>query len=184
MVPELVRKQLQLLKELAPNIYRVALLSNPANSAHALAISDARVAAALLGLQLQLVGVRGPADIESAFATMAAERADAVIVLVDSMLIDHRTRLAGIATRLRLPMLSATTETVAAGGLMAYGPNVRDMFRRAAFYVDKILNGANPGELPIEQPTTFELAINLRTARALGMTIPQSLMLRADEVIQ
>ena len=184
MVPDLVGKQLEILKEVAPRISRVAVLSNPANPAHALAIRDAKVAAGSLGVQLQLVEARGPSEIESAFAAMATERAGAVIVLVDSMLIDHRTRIADLAARRRLPTVSATMETAAAGGLMAYGPSVRDMFRRAAAYVDKILKGAKPAELPIEQPTTFELVINLRTARALGLTIPQSVLLRVDQVIQ
>ncbi len=184
MVPELVGKQLEVLKEVAPKISRVALLSNPANPAHALAIRDVKVAARSLRVQLQLLEARGPSEIESAFATMTTERAGAVIVLVDSMLIDHRTRIADLAARRRLPTVSATIETAQAGGLMAYGPSVRDMFRRAAAYVDKILKGAKPADLPIEQPTKFELVINLRTARALGLTIPQSVLLRADQVIQ
>ncbi|MGH2360820.1 MAG: ABC transporter substrate-binding protein, partial [bacterium] len=184
MVPELVGKQLEVLKEVAPKISRVALLSNPANPAHALAIRDVKAAARSLGVQLQLLEARGPSEIESAFAAMTTERAGAVIVLVDSMLIDHRTRIADLAARRRLPTVSATIETAEAGGLMAYGPSVRDMFRRAAAYVDKILKGAKPADLPIEQPTKFELVINLRTARALGLTIPQSLLFRADEVIQ
>jgi putative ABC transport system substrate-binding protein len=184
MVPELVGKQLEVLKEVAPKISRVAILSNPANPAHALAIRDVKVAARSLGVQLQLLEARGPSEIESAFAAMTIERAGAVILLVDSMLIDHRTRIADLAARRRLPTVSATIETAEAGGLMAYGPSVRDMFRRAAAYVDKILKGAKPADLPIEQPTKFELVINLRTARALGLTIPQSVLLRADQVIQ
>jgi putative ABC transport system substrate-binding protein len=184
MVPELVGKQLEVLKEVAPKISRVAILSNPANPAHAFAIRDVKVAARSLGVQLQLLEARGPSEIESAFAAMTTERAGAVIVLVDSMLIDHRPRIADLAARRRLPTVSATIETAEAGGLMAYGPSVRDMFRRAAAYVDKILKGAKPADLPIEQPTKFELVINLRTARALGLTIPQSVLLRADQVIQ
>jgi putative ABC transport system substrate-binding protein len=184
MVPDLVGKQLELLKEVAPKISRVALLSNPANPAHALAIRDVEVAARSLGVQLQLLEARGPGEIESAFAAMTTERAGAVIILVDSMLIDHRTRIADLAARRRLPTVSATIDTAEAGGLMAYGPSVRDMFRRAAAYVDKILKGAKPADLPIEQPTKFELVINLRTARALGLTIPQSVLLRADQVIE
>jgi putative ABC transport system substrate-binding protein len=184
MVPELVGKQLEVLKEVAPKISRVAILSNPANPAHALAIRDVKVAARSLGVRLQLLEARGPSAIDSAFAAMTTERAGAVIVLVDSMLIDHRTRIADLAARRHLPTVSATIETAEAGGLMAYGPSVRDMFRRAAAYVDKILKGAKPADLPIEQPTKFELVINLRTARALGLTIPQSVLLRADQVIQ
>jgi putative ABC transport system substrate-binding protein len=184
MVPELVGKQLELLKEVAPKISRVALLGNPANPAHALAIRDVKVAARSLGVQLQLLEARGSSEIESAFAAMTTERAGAVIVLVDSMLIDHRTRIEDLAARRRLPTVSATIETAEAGGLMAYGPSVRDMFRRAAAYVDKILKGTKPADLPVEQPTKFELVINLRTARALGLTTPQSVLLRADRVIQ
>ncbi len=184
MVPELVGKQLEVLKEVAPKISRVALLSNPANPAHALALRDVKVAARSLGVQLQLLEARGPSEIESAFAAMTTERAGAVIVLVDSMLIDHRTRIADLAARRRLPTVSATIETAEAGGLMAYGPSVRDMFRRAAAYVDKLLKGAKPADLPIQQPTRFELVINLKTAKALGLTIPQSILLRADQVIE
>jgi putative tryptophan/tyrosine transport system substrate-binding protein len=184
MVPELVGKQLEVLKEVAPKISRVAILSNPANPAHALAIRDVKVAARSLGVQLQLLEARGPSEIESAFAAMTTERAGAVIVLVDSMLIDHRTRIADLAVRRRLPTVSATIETAEAGGLMAYGPSVRDMFRRAATYVDRILKGAKPAELPIEQPTKFELVLNTKTARALGLTISPSVLGRADEIIQ
>ena len=184
MVPDLVGKQLQLLKEVDPKISRAALLLNPANPAHALAIRDVNVAMRSLGMQLQLVEVRGPSELESAFAAMTTERAGAVVVLVDSMLIDHRTRIADLAARHRLPAVSATIETAEAGGLMAYGPSVRDMFRRAAAYVDKILKGAKPADLPIEQPTKFELVVNLNTAKALGLTIPQSVLLRADELIR
>jgi putative ABC transport system substrate-binding protein len=184
MVPDLVGKQLELLKEVAPKISRAALLLNPANPAHALAIRDVNVAVRSLGIQLQLVEARRPSELENAFAAMTTERAEAVIVLVDSMLIDHRTRIADLAARHRLPTVSATIETTEAGGLLAYGPSVRDMFRRAAAYVDKILKGAKPADLPIEQPTKFELVINLRTAKALGLTIPQSVLLRADQVIQ
>jgi putative ABC transport system substrate-binding protein len=184
MVPDLVGKQLELLKEVTPKISRVALLSNPVNPAHALAIQDVKVAARSLGVRLQLLEARGPSEIESAFGAMTTARAGAVIILVDSMLIDHRTRIADLAARHRLPAVSATIETAEAGGLMAYGPSVRDMFRRAATYVDKILKGAKPADLPIEQPTKFELVINLRTAKVLGLTIPQSVLLRADLVIQ
>jgi putative tryptophan/tyrosine transport system substrate-binding protein len=184
MVPDLVGKQLELLKEVAPKISRVALLGNPANPAHAPTIRDVQVAARALGVQLQLREARGPDEIESAFAAMTTERAGAVIVLVDSMLIDHRTRIADLAARRRLPTVSATSETAEAGGLMAYGPSVRDMFRRAAAYVDKILKGTKPADLPVEQPTKFELVINVRAAKALGLTVPQSVLLRADRLIE
>ena len=183
MVPDLVGKQLEILKEVAPRISRVALLSNPANPAHAVALRDVKDAARALGVQLQLLEARGPSEIDSAFVAMTTERVGAVIVLVDSMLIDHRARIADLALRRRLPAVSATIETAEAGGLIAYGPSVRDMFRRAATYVDKLLKGAKPADLPIEQPTRFELVINLKAAKLLGLTIPQTLLLRADEVI-
>ena len=184
MVPELVGKQLEVLKEVAPKISRVALLGNPANAGNAPQVRHAQNAARALGMRLQSLEARGPSEIESAFAAMTTERAGAVIVLIDSTLIDHRTRIADLAARRRLPMVSGTIETAEAGGLIAYGPSVRDMFRRAAAHVDKILKGAKPADLPIEQPTKFELVINLRTAKALGLTIPQSVLLRADQVIQ
>ena len=176
-------KHLGLLKEVVPKISRVAVLGNPANPGTAPQLREAKAAAQTLGLQLHAVEARGPGELDRAFAAMTTERAGAVIVLVDSMLIDHRPRIADLAARRRLPTVSATIETAEAGGLMAYGPSVRDMFRRAAGYVDKILKGATPGDLPIEQPTKFELVINLRTAKVLGLTIPQSVLLRADQVI-
>jgi len=184
MVPELVGKQLELLKQVVPNISRVALLGNPANAGNAPQVRHAQNAARALGIRLQSLKARGPGEIESAFAAMTTERAGAVIVLIDSTLIDERTRIADLAARRGLPMVSGTIEIAVAGGLMAYGPSVRDMFRRAAAHVDKILKGAKPANLPIEQPTKLELVINLRTAKALGLTIPPALMLRADEVIE
>ena len=184
MVPELVGKQLEILKEVAPKISRVALLGNPANAGNASQVRHAQNAARALGMRLQSLEARDPSEIESAFAAMTTERAGAVIVLIDSTLIDHRKRIADLAARRRLPMVSGTIETAETGGLMAYGPSVRDMFRRAATHVDKILKGAKPADLPIEQPTKFDLVINLRTAKALGLTIPQSVLLRADQVIQ
>jgi ABC-type uncharacterized transport system substrate-binding protein len=184
MVPELAGKQLELLKEVVPKLSRVALLSNPANPAHTVALKDVKVAARSLGVQLQVLEARGPKEIDSAFAAIATDRGGAVIVLVDSMLIDHRRRIVELAARRGLPTVSATIETAEGGGLMAYGPSVREMFRRAATYVDKILKGAKPGDLPIEQPTKFELVINLKTAKALGLTIPPSLLQRADQVIE
>jgi putative ABC transport system substrate-binding protein len=184
MVPDLIGKQLEVLKEVAPRISRVALLSNPANPAHALAVGDAKVAAGSLSVQFQLVEARGPSEIDSAFAAMTAERADAMIVLIDAMFIDHRARIADHAARRRLPTVSAAVDFATGGGLMTYGPSLRKMFGRAATYVDKILKGAKPAELPIEQPTTFELVINLKTAKTLGLTIPPSLLARADQVIE
>jgi putative tryptophan/tyrosine transport system substrate-binding protein len=181
---EWVAKQLELLKETAPKIRRVAILSNPANAYHQLAIREVNVAARSLGVQLQLVEARGPKEFDAAFAAMAKERVGALLVLSDSIFSSHRTRLADLAARSRLPAAYGIRESVEAGGLMSYGPSFLDFYRRAATYVDKILNGAKPGELPVEQPTKFELVINMKTAKALGLTIPQSLLVRADEIIQ
>jgi putative ABC transport system substrate-binding protein len=181
---EIFSKQLELLKETVPKVRRVAVLSNPAHPAHPLQIREVNIAARSLGLQLQLLEARGPNEFDGAFAAMAKERVEALLVVVDAMFILHRTRLADLAARSRLPAVYGTRESVEAGGLMSYGPSVRDLFRRSATFVDKILKGAKPGDLPVEQPTQFELVINLKTAKALGLRIPQSLLQRADEVIQ
>ncbi len=181
---EIVAKQLGLLKETIPKIRRVAILSNPANAYHQLAIREVNVAARSLGVQLQLLEARGPNEFDGAFAAMAKERVGALLVLSDAMLNSHRVRLADLAARSRLPAAYGVRESVEAGGLMSYGPSFLDLFRRAATYVDKILKGARPGDLPVEQPTKFELVINLKTAKALGLTIPPSLLQRADQVIE
>jgi putative ABC transport system substrate-binding protein len=181
---ELVGKQLELLKETVPKVRRVAVLWNPANPGHPPAIREVNVAARSLGVQLQLLEARGSNEFDGAFAAMAKERVGALLVLSDAMFALHRTRLADLAARSRLPAAYGTREMVEAGGLMSYGSSLRDLFRRAATYVDKILKGAKPGDLPVEQPTKFELVINIKTAKALGLTIPQSLLQRADEVIQ
>jgi ABC-type uncharacterized transport system substrate-binding protein len=185
MAPELVGKQLELLKEVVPKISRVALLGNAANNTgNTLQVRHAQDAAWALGVRLQPLEVRGPSEIERAFAAMTTERAGALIVFVDTMLLDHQTRIADLAARRHLPMVFAQIDQAEAGGLMAYGPSVSDRFRRAATYVDKILKGAKPGDLPVGQPAKFELVINLKTAKALGLTIPQSLLLRADQIIK
>ena len=181
---EIVAKQLELLKETVPKIRRVAILSNPANAYHQLAIREVNVAARSLGVQLQLLEARGPNEFDGAFAAMAKERVGALLVLSDAMLSSHRTRLADLAARSRLPAAYGVRESVEAGGLMSYGPSFLDFYRRAATYVDKILKGAKPGELPVEQPGKFELVINLKTAKALCLTIPPSLLQRADQVIE
>ena len=181
---ELFAKQLELLKETVPKIRRVAILSNPANAYHQLAIREVNVAARSLGVQLQLLEARGPNEFDGAFAAMVKERVGALLVLSDAIFSSHRTRLADLAARSRLPAAYGVRESVEAGGLMSYGPSFLDLFRRSAAYVDKILKGAKPGDLPVEQPTKIELVINLKTAKALGLTIPQSLLLRADEIIQ
>jgi len=177
-------KQLELLKETVPKIRRVAILSNPTNAYHQLAIREVNVAARSLGVQLQLLEARGPNEFDGAFAAMAKERVGALVVLSDAIFGSHQTRLADLAARSRLPAAYGVRESVEAGGLMSYGPSLLDSHRRAAAYVDKILKGAKPADLPVEQPTKFELVINLKTAKALGLTIPQSLLLRADQVIE
>jgi len=162
----------------------VAVLWNPGNPAQAIALRDIEAAARSLRLELQLIGVRGPGDFDAAFAAMAAQRADALLVVPDSLFNLHRARLAELAAKGRLPSMYGFRENVEAGGLMSYGPSIGAINRRAAFYVDKILKGAKPADLPVEQPTKFELVLNLKTAQALALTIPQSLLLRADEVIE
>jgi putative ABC transport system substrate-binding protein len=178
-------KQLELLKEVIPKVRRVAVLSNPSNSpAQPLIMSSVERAARSLGLQLQLLEARGPGEFDGAFAVMAKERAGALLVTGDPMFFLHRARLAELAVKNRLPSMSTQGQWVEAGGLMSYGPSFPDLYRRAATYVDKILKGARPADLPIEQPTKFELVINLKTAQALGLTIPRSLLQRADQVIE
>jgi putative ABC transport system substrate-binding protein len=177
-------KGLELLREAIPKVRRVAVLSNPAHPAHALAINNVKVAARSLRVQLQLVEARGPNEFDGAFAVMAKERVAAVLVLADSVFVFQRARLADLAARNRLPSMHGNKENVEAGGLMSYGPTNVDALRRAAGLVDKIFKGAKPADLPGEQPTKFEPVINLKTAKALGLTIPQSLLLRADQVIE
>jgi putative ABC transport system substrate-binding protein len=184
MAPDLVGKQLAILKEVVPTVSRVALLGNPVNTGNAPQLRHAQETARALGMRLQFLEARGPSEIDGAFAAMTRERAGAVIVLVDGMLADHRTRIADLAVKNRLPAVYGLSDYPEAGGLMAYGPSVLDRFRRAATYVDKILKGAKPAELPVEQPTKFELVINLKTAKALGLTIPQLLLQRAHQVIE
>jgi putative ABC transport system substrate-binding protein len=181
--PEVVGKQLEILKEVLPTVSRVTVLSNPANPAHALQVRAADVAAQALSVQLHLVEARGPDAFASAFAAMTSAHAGALLVLGDPMFADHRRRLAELAATSRLPTMYNLRAFVEAGGLMSYGPNHADQYRRAAAYVDKILKGAKPADLPVEQPTTFELAINLKTAQALGITVPPALLMLADEVI-
>ncbi|MFI5340198.1 MAG: ABC transporter substrate-binding protein [Candidatus Methylomirabilales bacterium] len=182
--PEMVGKQLELLKEIVPRVSRVAVLWNPTNTSHPLSLREAKVAARLLAVQLQTFEAQEPDDFERAFAAMTRERAGALLVLRDGMFLLHPRRIADLAAKSRLPVMYGGKDEVGNGGLVAYGPSLRDSFRRAATYVDKILKGAKPADLPVEQPTKFELVINLKTAKALRLTIPQSVLIRADEVIQ
>ncbi len=185
--PELVGKRLELLTQAVPGVSRVAVLRHPGTSGERTGkemLKEADVAGRALGVRLQFVEARGPADFDRAFSDMTRGRAGALTVLVSAMFVNERRRLVDLAAKNRLPAVYPWREYVDAGGLMAYGPNVADLFRRAATYVDKILKGAKPGDLPVEQPTKFELVINLKTAKALGLTIPQSVLGRADQVIQ
>jgi len=182
--PALVAKQLEMLKEVSPKASRVAALTNPANPGNAPQLRAAEVAAQRLGMQLQPVEARNPTELDSAFAAMTGQSVDAVIVLTDVIFNEHRGRIAELAAKGRLPAVYGLPEHVEAGGLMAYCASRAELFRRAATYVDKILKGAKPADLPIEQPTRFELIVNLRTARALGITIPASILVRADRVIE
>jgi len=181
---ELIGKELELLKETVPKVRRVAILWNPANPAHAIAVGHLKDAARSLGLQLQLLEARGPNDFDGAFAAMAKQRVDALLVVADTIFLVHRARLADLEAKYRLPSMHGLLQNVEAGGLMSYGPNTVATWRRAAFFVDRILKGIKPADLPVEQPTQYELVINVKTARALRLTIPPSLVLRADQVIE
>ena len=182
--PELVGKQLEMLKAIVPKSARVAVLENPTQPSHARAMQQAAVAARALGVKLQTLQARTPSEIETAFATMSSQRVDGVLVLRDAEFRAHRSQIVALAARRRLPAVYGLREEAEAGGLVAYGASVPELFRRAATYVDKILKGAKPADLPVEQPTKFELVINLKTAKALRLTIPSSLLVQADQVIQ
>ena len=185
MTAEVVGKSLELLREVVPQASRVAVLWNPNNVVfQGQMLRETEAAAGALGVQLQILGVRDSDALDPAFAAMAGERAGALLVLADPILAFHQARIVELAKKGRLPAMYGAKEYAAAGGLMAYAPNMMDQFRRAASYVDKILKGARPADLPVEQPTKFELVINLKTAKALGLTFPLSLLGRADEVIE
>jgi putative ABC transport system substrate-binding protein len=184
---ELVGKRLELLKQAVPGVDRVAVLRQPRALGERTAmdmLKAADVAARALGVQPQFIEAQGPDDFARAFADMTRARAGALTVLPSAMFLREHSRLADLAAKNRLPAVYVSREFVDAGGLMSYGANQSDLFRRAATYVDKILKGAKPGDLPVEQPTKFELVINLKTAKALGLTIPQSVLAHADETIQ
>ena len=179
---DLAGKRLALLKELLPRLSRVALLVRAASPANAQYVKDAELAAQTLGMQLQVLTVRGAGDLESVFS--AVQGAGALVQQDDAVFTAHRVQIAALALKKRLPMISGLNEFVEAGGLMAYGPHLGDLYRRAATQVDKILKGSKPADMFVELPTKFELVINLKTAKALGLTIPPSLLARADQVIE
>jgi putative ABC transport system substrate-binding protein len=184
---ELVGKRLELLTQAVPGVSRVAVLWLPGALGERTEkdmLKEAEVAAGALGVRLQVVEAREPADLDRAFSDMTRARADALTVLPSLMFLRERRRLVDLAAKHRLPAVYTVKEYVDAGGLMAYAPNLADVFRRAATYVDRILKGAKPADLPVQQSTKFELIINLKTAKALGLTIPPSLLARADQVIE
>jgi len=182
---EMSAKQLELLKVAAPQVSRVAVLYNPGNPVHAgPALDEAREAARTLAVELLAVDVRQPSELARAFSALTAWRAGALLILSDPVFGNELARLSKLAAQNRLPAMYSRREFAEVGGLLTYGPSFTDNFRRAASYVDKILKGAKPGDLPVERPTKFELVVNLKTAKALGLTLPPSLVLRADEVIR
>ena len=184
MAPETAAKGLELLKEAAPRITRVALLFNPDANTRRAELTAMEPVARALGLTLQPVGVRSPDDFTGAFSAMTAGRADALALFPDAVILMNVRRVADLALTHRLPSVGLIHRWPDAGGLMAYTVDIGPMFRRAATFVDKILKGAKPGDLPVEQATQFELILNLKTAKALGITFPQSVLLRADQVIE
>ena len=187
LTPELVAKHVELLKQAVPRVSRVAVLWHPAGmSEHQgkAMLKAAEGAARALGVRLQIVEARAPNDLDRAFSEMTRERAHALTVLSSPMFAQERTRLVDLAAKGRLPAVYPFRQAVEAGGLMSYAPNLTDQYRRAATYVAKILKGAKPGDLPVEQPTKFELVINVKAAKALGLTVPASVLARADEVIE
>ena len=184
MAPQLEGKRLELLREVIPTLYHFAAIWNPLNQYQVASEKAMRAAARMFGMHMQSLAVRNAGEIEDAFAAILREHPDALFVLADRLFLHHRARLMDFAAEHRLPGVHAYRELVEVGGLMSYGPSYSDMHRRAAIYVDKILHGAKPADLPIEQPTKFELVINLKTAKAMDLLLPPTLLSRVDEVIE
>jgi putative ABC transport system substrate-binding protein len=185
MAPDIAGKRLQLLKEAAPSVTRVAVLRrNPANPVMVSWWRETEAAAQVLGFMLRPFDVRQPDDLDSVLTAINRWSAHALVVMPDTMLLAERVRIADFALKNRLPTVHAPREEAVAGGLFSYGPSYTDLFQHAATSVDKILKGAKPADLPVKQPTKFELVINLKTAKALGLTIPSSVLARADEIIE
>jgi len=182
--PDLEGKRLELLREVVPKLSHVAFFLNPANAFHTASMRQARVAAQSLGIKLQPMEVNKSEQLDGAFASIVKEKPDALLILADRIFLHNRKRMMEFAIHQRLPSVNAYRELVEAGGLISYGPSYEDMHRRAAVYVDKILKGTKPADLPIEQPTKFTLLINLKTAKTLGLTVPPTLVARADELIE
>jgi putative tryptophan/tyrosine transport system substrate-binding protein len=181
---EMEGKRLELLREVVPAVSHIAVLWNAANPIQVIDEKQVRASAQVLRMKVLSLPVRADAEIETALGTIARQRPDALFVLADRLLLHHRTRLMDFAVHHRLPGVYAYRELVEAGGLMSYGPSYEDMHRRAAYFVDRILKGANPGDLPVERPAKFDLVVNLKTAKALGLTIRQSVLVRATDVLQ
>ena len=184
LAPEISGKQIEILKEVVPRISRVAVIGNSTRSATSLAFKEMELAAGVLKVQLQYLDVRDPKDIETAFGAASKGRADAIVVLGSPVLNLRRTQIADLAVKNRMPGVYAQPEFIDAGGLMYYGASFTDIFQRAATYVDKILKGAKPADLPIEQPIKFEFVVNLKAAKQIGLTIPPNVLVRADRVIK
>jgi len=181
---DLPGKELELLKEIVPHLSRVAVLFNPTNTSHAPLVKELEAAAAILRIRVQSFSVRAPDEIESAFAKMATDPAEALVILDDPLMSVQRRGIVELAMLQRLPTVSTERSYAEAGALLSYGASFSDLFRRAATYVDKILKGAKPADLPVERPTKFQLAVNLKTAKTLGLVIPATMLARADEVIE
>jgi putative ABC transport system substrate-binding protein len=184
LAPEISGKQLELLKEIVPRLSRVAVFGTSTNSGNAQTLREVELAAKAFGVKLQYLDVLIPKDIETAFRAASKGHADAVLMLPGSVLVLQRAQLADLAAKNRLPVIYPQADYTEAGGLMYYGANTADLFRRAATYVDKILRGAKPADLPVEQPKTFEFIINLKAAKQIGLTIPPNVLARADKVIK
>jgi putative ABC transport system substrate-binding protein len=182
--PELAAKRLEIAKEVIPDLARVAIIWNPNNASVVLRFRETLAAAQMLGIALESIEVRQPADFENGLQRAAHQGAAALITTEDTLLLGNRASIVRLAMRHRLPTISGLRQFADIGGFLSYGPSSLDLWRRATGYVDKILNGADPADLPVEQPTRFELVINLKTAKALGLTVPPTLLARADEVIE
>jgi putative ABC transport system substrate-binding protein len=184
MAPDLVGKQFEMLRQAAPEVSRVALLWNPVNPGSAPQLREAEAAARALGVRLQVLEARAPHEIDTAFAVMTKERTRALVILADAILYNQRKQIAELAEKSRLASVSALHDYAKAGGLIEYGADFFALERSAAIFVDKILKGSTPADLPVEQPTKFDLIINLKTAKTIGLTLPPSLLLRADQILE
>ena len=184
LLTDLVAQELEILKEAVPQATRIGVLLNPTAPSHRPALQAVETAGEKLGVQLLMVPARTVEDFDGAFATMSRERVGGFLVVAAPLIVSQRARLAELALKHRLPGMFGTKENVEAGGLMSYGADFNDMCRRAAIYIDKILKGAKPADLPVEQASKYELVINLKTAKALGLDVPPTLLARADEVIE